>query len=58
MATYKVVNCPGQDLALTNCVFVAPRDPGAASGFLELAGMCAPPSLPRTPAAAAAAFAR
>lgn len=32
----QVVNCPSQDLAKTNCVFVAPTDPAAAVPYLRL----------------------
>mmetsp|Transcript_18438 Transcript_18438/g.48129 ORF Transcript_18438/g.48129 Transcript_18438/m.48129 type:complete len:721 (+) Transcript_18438:239-2401(+) len=32
----KIVNCPSQDLALTNCVYVAPGDIGRVGSYLEL----------------------
>lgn len=40
MGTYKltVVNCPSQDLAKTNQVFVAPSDPSAIERYLVLGG--------------------
>ena len=32
----QVVNCPSQDLAKTNCIFVGPQDPAAGANYLNL----------------------
>lgn len=36
MAQLKVVNCPAQELALTNCAFVAPADAPRLGAYVEL----------------------